>query len=97
MNIASILGDAEQDQLLSEVKTYFSYTICHQYVEQQEINTLVLKVVAKVVEVKAMAMLSQNASKLQEFCDQYFSILSAAFMRVYTSRNDVAFANDVVF
>lgn len=44
-----------------------------------------------------MVMLSQNASKLQEFCDQYFSILSTAFMRVYTQRNDVAFANDVVF
>lgn len=29
MNIASILGDAEQDQLLNEVKTYISYTICH--------------------------------------------------------------------
>lgn len=53
--------------------------------------------IAKVVEVKAMVMLSQNASKLQEFCDQYFSILSTAFMRVYTQRTDVTFANDVVF
>lgn len=53
--------------------------------------------IAKVVEVKAMVMLSQNASKLQEFCDQYFSILSTAFMRVYTQRTDVTFANEVVF
>ncbi|CAL6025473.1 Adaptor_protein complex large chain subunit BetaA [Hexamita inflata] len=95
-NIGATMEDAEQDQLLNELKTYISYGMSQVYLEQQEINILVLKVAAKILEVKAQGMLHQN-NKLDDFQDTYYVLINASLQRLVQNKNDIAFANDVVF
>lgn len=56
-SIAASLTDADQDLLLGELKTYVTYSLSQVYVEQQEITVLVIRVISKIVEVKALSQL----------------------------------------
>jgi len=58
---------------------------------------LVIRVVSKIVEVKALSQLQNAKEKLDDFVDYYWSLLITPINRVAKNKSEVPFANDVVF
>lgn len=83
--------------LLNELKTYVTYSLSQVYVEQQEITVLVIRVISKIVEVKALSQLQNAKEKLDDFTDYYWNLLMNPIIRVAKNKTEIAFANDVVF
>jgi len=58
---------------------------------------LVIRVISKIVEVKALSSLQNAKEKLDDFVDYYWSLLMNPISRVAKNKTEIAFANDVVF